>query len=303
MCGSERTGGPEAVLAQIAGSQHGVVSRPQLLAAGLTERQIDWRLRRGDLHRLFAKVYAVGHAKLSREGRWMAAVLYGGDGAALSHWSAASLLWLRQGVGPRSHVTTGRRRRSREEVNFHYAHLPSDEVAVVDGIPAATPSRTVLDLAPSLPSPSLARMVDAIGPQRGASLRELTDRYPRRSGVPKLRAILARPIAFTRSDLEAEWLARIDAARLPRPRVNSVIEGYEVDFAWPDRGVVAEVDSYATHGSRHAFETDRARDRRLVAAGWRVVRLTEQDPDQALADLSRLLAASAARSTSRRAAA
>ena len=98
---------------------------------------------------------------------------------------------------------------------------------------------------------------------------------------------------MTRSDLEAEWLARIEAAGLPTPDVNSVIEGYEVDLAWPDRGVVAEVDSYMTHGSRYAFETDRARDRRLAFAGWTVVRLTDES---GLADLSRLLAATAARS-------
>jgi very-short-patch-repair endonuclease len=85
--------------------------------------------------------------------------------------------------------------------------------------------------------------------------------------------------------------------------VNADVEGFEVDFAWPGHGVIAELDTYVTHGSPFAFERDRARDRKLAAAGWRVVRITDRGTDEALEDLSRLLAASEARSPSRRAAA
>ena len=293
MCGSGRSDQADAVIARLAGSQHGVVSRTQLLAAGVTGRQIDWRLRHRRLHRLFAGVYAVGHGALPYEGRWMAAVLVAGADAVLSHWSAATLLGMRSGRGPRSHVTCPRRRRRLQTVTFHRAMLPPDEVTVANGIPTTTPSRTLLDLAPLLPSPTLARMLAAAQAHEGAPLEELLDRYPRKPGVPKLRAILAEPIAMTRSDLEAHVLAAIGRAGLPTPDVNSVIEGYEVDLAWPDRRVIAEIDSYVTHRDRHAFETDRERDRKLAIAGWTVVRLTG---DAGVADLSRLLAASAARS-------
>ena len=289
------------MIARLAASQHGVVSRTQLLAAGVTRRQIERRVERAVLRPIHRGVYAAGHGVLSQEGIWMAAVLAAGEGACLSFWSAASLLAMRQGRGPRSHVTSPRARRSSRSIAFHRAALPEDEVTEENGIPTTTPARTILDLAALLPAPSLTRMVGAAGPGEGASLSELLDRYPRKPGVAKLRAVLAKPIPMTRSDLEAELLERFAKAGLSRPLVNASVEGYEVDFVWAEEGVIAELDTYATHGSRIAFETDRARDRRLAAAGWRVVRLT--DEDDGLEDLSRLLAASAAGSPSRRAAA
>ena len=214
----------------------------------------------------------------------------------LSHWSAASHWRLRPGAGPRSHATVGRRKRSRPEITIHFADLAPDEVTEEQGIPTTTPARTLLDLAPSLPSPVLARMVEA-APTRGATLAGLLDRYPGRAGVPKLRAALAEPTPMTRSDLEAAMLERVDEAGLPRPQVNAVVEGYEVDFVWREHRVIAEVDSYMTHGSRLAFERDRERDRKLAIAGWTVARMTGRS---GIADLSRPLSASAARSRLRR---
>ena len=293
----------DEVIAALADAQHGVVSRTQLLSAGITARQVEWRLRRKRLHRVHRGVYAVGHGVLSHLGVWMAAVLAAGEGAVLSHWSAASLRRMRPGRGPRAHVTSPRRRRSHPTITFHHARLPPDEVTVEQGIPVTTPARTQLDLAPLLPSPTLARMIDAAGTCAGTPLAALLERYPGRAGVPKLTKILATSRPMTRSDLEAEILAAMERAGLPRPDVNAVIEGFEVDFAWPEHRVIAELDTYVTHGTPLAFERDRQRDRKLTAAGWRVVRLTDHRPAEALADLSRLLAASAARSPSRRAAA
>ena len=229
----------------------------------------------------------------------MAAVLYGGKGAALSHWPSATLFRMRSGAGPRAHVTTPRKRHGSRRITFHHAHLRADEVTVEQGIPTTTPARTLLDLAPLLPSPVLARMIDA-APSRGAPLAELLDRYPRRPGAAKLRAVLARAMPFTRSDLEAKLWDAMERAGLPAPKVNAVVEGYEVDFSWPDRRVIAELDSYVTHGSRAAFERDRERDRELAIAGWTVMRLTDAD---GVEDLKRLLAASAGRSRHRHAAA
>jgi len=217
----------------------------------------------------------------------------------LSHWSAATLWRIRQGAGPRSHVTTPRKRRSGPRITFHHAQLAPDEVTVEHGIPTTTPARTLVDLAPLLPSPTLARMIEA-APRKGAPLAELLDRYPRRPGTAKLRAVLARAMPFTRSDLEAKVWAAMQRAGLQQPQVNQVIEGYEVDFVWHEHGVIAELDTYVTHGSRVAFERDRERDRKLAIAGWTVVRITDES---GLEDLSRLLAASAGRSQRRRAAA
>ncbi|MGH2836802.1 MAG: type IV toxin-antitoxin system AbiEi family antitoxin domain-containing protein [Thermoleophilaceae bacterium] len=296
MRGKERTEVNEAI-AELAERQHGKVSRRQLLRLGLGERAIEYRLAKGLLRPDYRGVYALGHRPHSRESRWMAAVLYAGEGAVLSHWSAASHWRLRPGTGPRSHVTVGRRKRSRPDITIHYGQLQADEVTEEQGIPVTTPARTLLDLAPLLPSPVLARMVEA-APSRGASVAVLLDRYPSRAGVPRLRSALATPTPTTRSDLEATILEAMGNAGLPRPEVNAFVDGYEVDFVWREHGVIAELDTYATHGSRAALERDRERDRKLALAEWRVVRMTGED---GLDDLKRLLAASAARSRRRHA--
>lgn len=298
MRGKARTRLEEAI-AELAERQHGKLSRRQLLDLGLGDKAIDYRVGKGWLRPDYRGVYSLGHRPQSREGRWMAAVLYAGDGAVLSHWSAASLWRLRPSTGPRTHVTTDRRRHRSERITLHRAHLGEDEVTVEQGIPTATPARTLLDLAPLLPSPTLARMIEA-APSKGAPVAELLDRYPRRPGAAKLRAVLARAMPFTRSDLEAKVWDAMQRAGLQQPQVNQAIEGYEVDLVLHEHGVIAELDTYVTHGSRIAFERDRARDRKLAVAGWTVVRITDES---GLEDLSRLLAASAARSPPRRAAA
>jgi hypothetical protein len=289
----------DRAIIELAERQHGKVSRRQLLDLGLGMKAIDYRLRAGDLRPDRRGVYSLGHHPQSRESRWMAAVLYAGADCVLSHWSAGALLRLRRGGGPLSHVTCPRRLASTAGIRMHYAQLPPDEITEEQGIPVTTPARTLLDLAPSLPSFVLARMVEA-APSRGASLAELLERHAGRAGVPKLREALAKPGYMTRSDFEAHVLHLLEKAKLPRPEVNAVVEGYEVDLLWRDRGVIAELDTYVTHGSRTAFVRDRERDRKL-AARWRVVRLTDQDTAAGIDDLSRLLDASAARSRSRRA--
>lgn len=296
--------GADAAVAGLAAAQHGVVGRRQLHALGLGRGAIDRRLERGRLHRVHYGVYAVGHAALAREGRWMAAVLAGGDGAVLSHWSAASLWRLRPGGGPRSHVTARGARRSRATIAFHLAALAADEVTEEEGIPVTTPARTLLDLAPLLPSPALARAVERAEVEpvaAGAPLTELIDRHGQRAGVPKLRAILADPIRRTRSDLEARFVELARASGLPRPEINGLVDlpdrRVEADLVWRAQRLVVELDVFATHGSTFAFERDRARDRALQAAGWTVIRVTDRqligERAAIVADLRRVLGAAA----------
>jgi predicted transcriptional regulator of viral defense system len=80
---------PDIWIARLAARQHGVISVGQLIAAGLTYEAIRRRVRAGRLHRVFRGVYAVGHRSLTFQGWWMAAVLACGEGAVLSHLSAA----------------------------------------------------------------------------------------------------------------------------------------------------------------------------------------------------------------------
>lgn len=283
----------DAAVAALAARQHGVVARWQLLALGMHPRSIEHRLARGRLHRVHAGVYAVGHTVLGQRGVWMAAVLAAGERAVLSHWSAASLWGLRNGSGPRSHVTVPRKRRGADTIGCHYAELPDDEITEHEGLPATVPARTVLDLAPSLSVPSLTRMLERaeqIHAWPGPSIPTIVDRYPHRAGAPKLRALIAKPLGFTRSELEARFLHLIDEWGLPRPQTNISIDGHEVDCAWPSKRLIVELDVYATHGSPRAFERDRLRDRVLQLAGWTVIRITDlqldTDPAAVRRDLS-----------------
>jgi predicted transcriptional regulator of viral defense system len=148
----EQTRALDLRIAELAERQHGVVARRQLERLGASRRAIETRLRSGRLHRLHAGVYAVGHRVLSREGRWMAAVLFCGSGAVLSHRSAAALWGIRDHSGRAIEVTVARKSRSRAGIERHYSVLPADEITVERGIPVTSVPRTIFDLAAVLPA-------------------------------------------------------------------------------------------------------------------------------------------------------
>jgi very-short-patch-repair endonuclease len=234
----------------------------------------------------------------------MAAVLAAGAGAVLSHRSAAALWGIRHTTSTTVDVTVPHPLRPRPGVRPHRARLRDDEVTEHNGIPTTTPPRTLLDLAAVLPTRHLERAINE------AEYRQLTDplslaalaaRYPRRPGVPKIRQLLKADslgATLTRSELEDRFLQMLDVEKLPRPAINTLIhlDGHtiEADCTWPSRHLIVELDGYATHTTRRAFERDRARDRRLQAAGWRVARITwrqlHDDPDAIASELRALLA-------------
>jgi very-short-patch-repair endonuclease/predicted transcriptional regulator of viral defense system len=268
----------DLVIGSLARSQHGVVARRQLLALGLGDRAIDHRLACGRLHPIRRGVYAVGHAVLTPRGRWLAAVLGAGTGAVLSHGAAAAL-W---GLGPTGQieVTVPVKRASRPGLTVHASRLAGDETTEVDGIPVTTVARTILDLAAVWPRHRVERALHEAEVRQltsPTSLDELLRRHPRRRGNSALRSILAKARAganLTRSELEARFLAFLDAHHLPRPRTNVDVCGFEADCVWSARQLIVELDGHATHVTRAKFERDRVRDRALQIAGWRVVRVT-----------------------------
>jgi Transcriptional regulator, AbiEi antitoxin/Protein of unknown function (DUF559)/AbiEi antitoxin C-terminal domain len=283
--GEDRSDDPAVALAALARRQHGVVSRRQIMELGLGRHYIDRQLQRGRLHVLHRGVYAVGHRALTREGRWMAAVLAAGPGAVLSHRTAAALWAIREASGSRIEIMAPRERR-RPGLVVHCGVLPSDEIDEHEGIPVTTPARTLLDLAAILDEHQLARAAERAEALRlgsPTSLQELLDRYPRRPGTPNLKRLVEEhrivPTA-TRSDLERRFLTFLDANDLPRPLVNEPVDPHTTpDFRWPEQRLIVELDGFETHGTRQAFERDRARDRALTAAGWRVVRVTKRQLD------------------------
>lgn len=296
---------PDAAIGDLATRQHGVVTRAQLADCGLRDDAIDYRIRSGRLHRLHRGVYAVGHRRLAREARWLAAVLAVGDEAVLSHRSAAALWRIAPADMTVIDVTAASWTAARPGIDVHQAALSARERTARAGIPVTTAARTVLDLAAVVPPGAVARVLgeaEALRLTRAGDIAALLSRHPGRRGVRALRAVLAAsgPSAEgTRSVLERRFLRLTAAAGLPRPDVNALVEVrsgrlVEADMVWHEQRVIVELDGRTWHGTAAAFERDRARDRELQAAGWRVIRITwRQFADHAaavLADLRALLA-------------
>lgn len=282
---------------ELAARQYGVVSRTQLLTAGVSANAIDHRLRKGRLRRVHRGVYHAGPIT-GRYQAEMAAVLGCGPGAALSDRTAAGLWGMLPSnpeapvdvVGPRS------LRGPASGVRLHRrGSLPDDEVAERHGLPLTTPARTVIDLASGIGSYELERaLAGALRRDIVAvdAIEVLLTRYPRRKGYRTLRSLLddARGPMLTRSEAEARFLALLRRGGLDRPRTNAVVNGLEVDFFWPDRGVVVEVDGFAFHSNRTAFEHDRDRGTLLSAKGNVVLRFTwrqiTKEPEKVLVRIS-----------------
>lgn len=291
----------EKVIATLAGRQHGVVVRGQLLAYGLSKHHVQRRLDTGQLVPMHRGVYRAGPVASPRA-REMAAVLACGEGAVLSHETAARLFGLKPGA-PSSrpiHVARPTGTRRRPGVRLHrLPTLSAGDVMKFDGLPITTPPRTLWDLA-STNSRGLEK-VFASGLDRGlvrqSALQGLLRRHDGAPGSRAVRRLLEADPALTRSPAEDRLQELIREAGLPEPRTNVMVEGLEVDCYWPDGGVVVEVDGFAYHGSAAAFERDRSRDRRLVASGRTVVRITwqqmEQAPLRVIAELAQALALAA----------
>ncbi len=304
-CGQRDTRGRDRAISQLARKQHGVIARRQLIALGLDWYEVDYRLAQARLHQIHRGVYALGHDALTLRRRWMAAVLAGGPGAALSHLAAGAHWGIHRVAAARIDVTVPRRRRAQGQVGFHSSSLPSDEVTIHDGIPVTTVPRTLFDLASGLRPRQLERALNEAEVLRlwdELSLEELLRRYPRRPGSRVVRALLGARRAgarITRSELELRFLEFVDQTGLPEPETNVIVEGLEVDCVWRSGRVVVELDGRSTHGTHAAFERDRERDRILQTAGWRPVRVTSKQlhvtPGRLEGDLRKLLGAATLR--------
>lgn len=287
LCGTKPAHLPrDQGIAALADRQHGVVSLAQLGQLGLTSGAARRRAASGRLHRVHYGVYAVGRQGLTVEGMWMAAVLACGNGAVLSHRSAAALWGLRTTSSVAVHlIAPGRRGRSRPGIRVHRSDtLIAEDATERLGIPCTTVARTLVDLASAVARRELERALERAEVLRLLDARAVdaaADRAGPRRGVTTLRSILgghAPELAWTRSELERRFIGLCSKAGLPRSSVNAWVPlddgGFEVDFLWSEARLIVEVDGHATHGTRFAFERDRLRDRQLLLAGYRVLRFT-----------------------------
>jgi predicted transcriptional regulator of viral defense system len=282
----------ERALAELARRQWGVVSRAQLTTLGLGRGAIERRLRAGRLRRVHRGVYAIGGAALPGEGRHLAAVLACGEGAVLSHVSAAVHWGLLTYEPAEPHVTAPESRAGAPGIRLHRTRsLDARDTSTHRGIPITTLARTLLDLAATAPRNHLEHAIGQALRNQLYDQRAIDDvlhRHRSRRGTRALRRATADDPAFTRSELERRFRALCRRAGLPRPLSNVVVADadghpHEVDFFFPAHRLVVETDGWRDHGTRVAFERDRAKDAALVAAGLLVLRFTKRqirhDPD------------------------
>jgi very-short-patch-repair endonuclease len=293
----------ERALAQLAARQHGVIARRQLRELGFGEEAIKTRLAEGRLHHLHEQVYAVGHTRLAVRAPWWAALLAYGPGAVLSHQSAAVLWGIRRKRRGPIHVTApgGRQGlRRRKGIWIHRCKLVPEDRTTRDGFPATTLGRTLFDLAEVVPFDQLkgaAEEADRLKLLRLPELEQCCERGHGRRALRPVRRLIEelRPADEGRSPLEIRFSRFVHDHRLPVPVQNVDVLDHEVDALWPAAKLIVELDSWEFHGHRAAFERDRARDPKLLIAGYRTIRIThrrlDREADQLAAEIRQLLAA------------
>lgn len=281
-------------MARLATRQHGVVAQRQLLAIGFSEKAIKARLDAGRLNALHREVYTAGHSTVSRNGRWLGAVLAYGDLALLSHRTAAALWELAKPRLSPIDVTApiGRQGlRRREGIWIHRGKLHPDDRDERAGIPVTTVARTLFDYAEVADFQRLESAWEEADRLKLLRLREVEEvcehGYGRRALKP-IRRLLAetRAVTRTRSPLEDRFQRFCRFYELPPHSTNVDVLGKEVDALWPAAKLIVELDSWEFHRHRAAFQRDRARDTRLLVAGYRTVRVTHDRLDKEAAALA-----------------
>ena len=230
----------------------------------------------------------------------MAAVLAGGSGAVLSHSSAAALWRLRDSEARVEITVPGHGWRPQPGIRIHSSRtLEPEDRRNLERIPVTSVSRTLLDLAETLNHQALHRAFEQAEVERLLDMRDLGRVYERnhgRHGLRGLRLLITSsrsPEPAARSELERRFLDLCHDERLPMPSVNALVAGFEVDMAWPEEGLIVELDGHRYHGTRRAFERDRSRDAALQALGYFVVRITYRrlatEPARIADEIRRLL--------------
>jgi very-short-patch-repair endonuclease len=259
------------------------------------------RVRNGRLHRIHRSVYAVGHRGLSWHGRWMAAVIACGEGAVLSHGSAASLWGLLKPIEGPVHVsipsTSGRKTRR----GIHLHRVPSlrtqsrAEPSPSPSYPASRGGRRgrlLTTYRDNIPVTTVPRTIEGL---RASSLPAYLVRRAIRQAELKGLKLDGIETDRTRSDLETAFLALFASHRIPRPEVNPKLGRYEVDFLWRKEKLIVEADTFLYHQGSVSFEDDHVRDLYLRRRGYAIHRFTdrqlEADPDRIAADIRNELAA------------
>jgi very-short-patch-repair endonuclease len=265
---------------RLAARQHGVISRKQLLDLGFTKHAIQHRVSTGRLFPIHRAVFSVGRPELDLHGRCMAAVLACGPRALVSHETAAELWGIRSSRdGPIEISVPLTVQRSLTGVRLHRRRsLGDQDRAVKSRIPLTSPVRTLVDLAARLPAPAVEAAVneadnkDRLDPE---GLRRALEQMSSQPGVPALRRLLdRRTFRLTDSELERRFLRLVERTGLPVPQTGVSVNGFRVDFFWPELGLVVETDGLRYHRTPAQQAKDRRRDQVHTAAGLTTLRFT-----------------------------
>jgi very-short-patch-repair endonuclease len=270
----------ERAIARVAGRQDNVITLEQLLDAGLGRDAVAHRVQARTMQRLHRGVFLLGAAPPTQIARARAAVLACGEGAVLSHRSAAELFGLLPETGGDVDVTfVGRNPGFHPGIRLHRPRaIARHDVTSVRGIAVTSIARTICDLAATEPQHEVeAAFQEALYRKivTPRALAQVLEREPRRRGAPVIRALIEDP-RLTRSQRERAVVKLIAAAQLPRPLTNVRLHGYLVDAYWPEQGLVLEFDGWGAHRHRSAFECDRKRDQVMLANGLRAMRATDR---------------------------
>jgi hypothetical protein len=267
----------------LAAHQHDLLTHEQLLAVGLSRRAIARRVARGTLHRRFHGVYSLGSAPLSQDAKWHAAVLACGEGSALSHVSCAQIRGVTRSRERLIHVVSPRRRKVPGVRVHHCRSLSPREITTHRGVPVTTFPRMLIDLTDVQSADELANVIHE-GAFHGMfselAARDAMAIATGRHNLHVLEAALrlhAAGSSGTKSGYERAYRRLIEG--LPQPLPNTRVCGWEVDCHWPEQRLVVEIDGPG-HARPRSRTKDRRVDRELRAAGYRVLRFTDEDIDQ-----------------------
>lgn len=299
--GIRRKGQPlawiERAIVAIADSQRGLITLEQLLEIGLSYSAVERRVALGRLTRIHRGVYTVGTANPDTKARWLAATLAAGPGSLLGYLSGAGLWKLWPEHPGRPHVVMeGAGRLGHPGILMHrMRQMHEDDFAVHDGIPVTSLELTCLHLASQLTCRSFERATIKAARRREFSLDravELIDRSLGRPGVKRFRSVVGRDLAaelHSLSELELRFVELLRSAKVVMPEINHDVESMMVDAVWHDAKVVVELDGFEFHKLPRDLRNDNARTRRLVLAGYRVIRFVWRDLVESSGDVTAAL--------------
>jgi hypothetical protein len=275
----ETAGTVEQRLAVRAARHHGVVSRSEAVAAGVTRTELEHRIKIGYLIRMHRGIYRLGHEAPSALASYAAATMAGGVGCGLSGLAAAHLLGLME-TRPEEIEVTCPASRDVPGLVTHRARDTRLRLMHVRGIPVVTPAWALLDIAGRLDEVQIGRACHQAWVRyrlQPRSVAELLDHRGAVKGGRELMRILRGDDPLLLSKLESAYVSLLQDERRQLPATNThQREGY-VDCRWPGLKLVVELDSYRFHGSRQAWERDRERDRAARARGEELIRYTAYD--------------------------